>query len=368
MSPHVSRWVAVSLATLLVVGGTLEGTAVLALAGATGESEIEPERVDIRVKLHPNGSATWSIEYAYRLDTDNRSAAFEDLRTDIRENRSKHRSAFRSRLEKSVARARNDTGREMEMRGVSVEARRQQIGSDTGLVTFRFRWTNFSRASGSQLVAGDAIDGFIVDERTRLEFAWPEGYESRSVRPAPPDERVETAVAWEGYRNFPSGQPRLTVQEEPTATAEPSAAERTAGTDTPDGGTPGRDGESPPGALQAILLAAAVVLVGSLGWAYGRIGGNDTPSRGDDEPGTAGPDEDIPVDLMSNEERVLYTLREHGGRMKQTALRQELDWAAPKTSKVLGDLKEAESVDVFRLGRKNVVTLPDTGLTEDTDE
>lgn len=368
MSPTASKWVAVSMAALLVVGGTFDASAMLALGGANGESDIDPERVDIRIRLHPNGSAGWTIEYSYRLDTDNRSAAFEDLQADIRENRSKHRSAFRSRIGTSVARAQNDTGRTMAMRDVSVEARRQQIGSATGLVTFRFRWTNFSRTNGSRLVAGDAIDGFIVDERTRLEFSWPAGYELQSVRPAPPDERVETAVAWEGYTNFPAGQPRLTVGEQPTETVEPTSADRSTDTDSPDGPTPGGSGETPLGALQAILLAAAVVLVGSLGWAYGRFGDEEGRSGADDGSDAPRPTDDLPMELMSNEERVLHTLGENGGRMKQTALREELDWAAPKTSKVLGDLKEDDAVDVFRLGRKNVVTLPDTGLTEDADE
>jgi uncharacterized membrane protein len=74
------------------------------------------------------------------------------------------------------------------------------------------------------------------------------------------------------------------------------------------------------------------------------------PETGTDEP---------PEELLSNEERVLKLLDEEGGRVKQQAVAQRLDWTDAKTSQVVSDLRESDEVEVFRLGRENVLTLPD---------
>jgi uncharacterized membrane protein len=89
--------------------------------------------------------------------------------------------------------------------------------------------------------------------------------------------------------------------------------------------------------------------------------------RNDEDPLAGGSDDsDVagspPDELLSNEERVLQLLRENGGRMKQKQVAEQLDWTAAKTSQVVGDLREDEEVDAFRLGRENVLTLPDVDI------
>jgi Uncharacterized membrane-associated protein/domain len=61
---------------------------------------------------------------------------------------------------------------------------------------------------------------------------------------------------------------------------------------------------------------------------------------------------------LSNEERVLRLLKGNGGRMKQQQVVTELDWTDAKTSQVVGSLREDEKIEVFRIGRENVLTLP----------
>lgn len=357
MVPALPRAIAAVMVALLVVGGTLHVVAT-ALPPPGGDADLDPEQEFIRIELHPNASATWTIEYTYRL-TGNRSAAFDDLQADIRSNRSKYRNSFRRTVGESVSHAENATGREMAMRDVSVRTRRQTVGSPVGIVAYRFRWTNFSKSNGSRLQAGDAISGLLLDERTRLEIAWPTGYERRSVSPSPPDEQESGAVAWTGPKNFADDEPRLELVRTngTTATAPTASGSR---------GPAGTAGSGPSGAVgplgtTGLALAGAVfVLLGSLAWVARHRGGDVESEPGDDEA--------IPAELLSNEELALRTLREHDGRMKQRALRDEVGWAAPKTSKVLGDLQEDGRVEVFRLGRENVVTLPDVGLEDDTDE
>jgi hypothetical protein len=80
----------------------------------------------------------------------------------------------------------------------------------------------------------------------------------------------------------------------------------------------------------------------------------DGPSDGTIADGDGSPDE-----LLSNEERVVRLLEEHGGRLKQQAVVAELDWTEAKTSQVVSDLRETGDVESFRLGRENVLSLPD---------
>jgi uncharacterized membrane protein len=68
------------------------------------------------------------------------------------------------------------------------------------------------------------------------------------------------------------------------------------------------------------------------------------------------------MELLSNEEKVLRLVEDNGGRMKQKQVVEELDWTAAKTSQVVGDLRDDEKLESFRLGRENVLTLPDVDL------
>ncbi|MFC6756680.1 helix-turn-helix transcriptional regulator [Halomicroarcula sp. GCM10025894] len=99
------------------------------------------------------------------------------------------------------------------------------------------------------------------------------------------------------------------------------------------------------------------------GGTAGESGGEPAATDGDSDP-----DESPPAELLSNEEQVLKLLRENGGRIKQQRVASELDWTAAKTSQVIGGLREDDDVETFRIGRENVVTLPDTDLTDDVDD
>jgi len=45
--------------------------------------------------------------------------------------------------------------------------------------------------------------------------------------------------------------------------------------------------------------------------------------------------------------------------VKQQEVVSELDWTEAKTSQVVGDLREDDEIDVFRIGRENVLALPE---------
>jgi len=367
---------------LLVVA--LAGGLLLAGAGPAGPAgavqppsqvDIDADSVTLRADIDADGDARWTVTYRLRLDDGNATQAFENLSADVESDPSPYVDPFRERMERTVAGAENATGREMAVENVTVETRREsQPQVEFGLVTYRLTWTDFAAVDGEAVQAGDAIDRLFLDSRTSLRLLAPDGYVLDSASPGPTRTEASEAV-WQGQRDFDAGEPRAVF-----VPAGETPAGTPAGSDGGDGD--GGDGSKTPAAggsglpVVPILVAIVVVLLGGA-WVVSRRGAVSMPvslgsgSTGDEsgaaaaEGGDASGDdgeEGPPPELLSNEERVLRLLEENGGRMKQKAVAEELDWTAAKTSQVVGDLREDGDIESFRLGRENVLTLPDVDI------
>ncbi|WP_311171608.1 helix-turn-helix transcriptional regulator [Halobellus ordinarius] len=79
-------------------------------------------------------------------------------------------------------------------------------------------------------------------------------------------------------------------------------------------------------------------------------------ASGEEDTGDVDPWED---ELLSNQERVLALVEHKGGRMKQQEVAGTLDWTDAKTSQVVRKMRDEGDLDAFRLGRENVLVLPD---------
>lgn len=337
---HVVRLVAVVCLLAAPVGSAV---AIGGFGGPFQTGEVNPDAVVLRADIAENGTAAWTIEYRVRLDDDNTTAAFEDFAADLRANRSDYETQFRGRMVETTDVAENATGRLMRVENVSVVAERRQLPQEYGVVAYRFRWTNFAAVDGDSLLVGDALSGFFLDEETSLVLSWPTGYEATAVTP-PADERSETSATWRGPFDFGPDEPRVEL-------ASP--------------------GGFPTGVAGAVLVV--VLLGGAFVW-YRR--------REDDDAGTpdatattaAGGEADAddaaaesegetpqepPEDLLSPEERVLKFVKERGGRVKQQEVVSSFDWTAARTSQVVGNLRDDGELETFRLGRENVLTIPD---------
>ena len=330
----------VALLLVLLTAAAAPGTGSHAgPATVPAVGQIEPDTVLLEVALQEDGSAAWEIRYRVRLDDDNATAAFDSLERDIEENRSAFTSRFEERMGGTVAAAENATGREMAVRNMSVRTTRQEIPQRYGVLIYGFEWTNFAVAEGETIEAGDAIGGLFLDESTSLTVQWPGGYGVDSTDPSP-DETGDRSATWRGPQDFTTDQPRLVLSQ---------AASGGSGGDGGDGGA----GGGPPTTLLTLVAVAALAVVAGAGfWWYNREPDGPAPAAG--EPvGTEPPEE-----LLSNEERVVRLLEQHGGRMKQQQVVEELDWTDAKTSQVVGDLRESGEIEAFRLGRENVLNLP----------
>lgn len=292
-----------------------------------GQPDFDADAVRLEVSVRPDGPARLYVEYRFQLDGEdgNRTRAFESIRREIESDPAPYRERFRTLLEPAVRRAQNTTGREMALRNVTVSAGRRFAG-DVGYVAYTVEWRNFATVRDGRLRAGDALSGLYLDERSRLFVSWPGSHRLAAVTPEPHDTR-ERAVVWRGPLEFASSEPRVSL--------------------APAGGTAGLLDRLP-------LLPATAVGLGVLAAAGGLA---LVARRRREAPAATGGTAD-PA-LMSNEERVIHALEAGGGRLRQQELADALEWTDPKTSRVVNSLREDDAVEVFRLGRENVVSLPD---------
>jgi len=310
------------------------------------QSAVDPDVVLLRADVREDGTAEWTVEFRVQLDDENETAAFESVQSDVEADPSSFTSQFATGMERTVSSAENQTGREMALENVTVTATKEQLPQEYGVLTYRFTWTNFAQADGDRLRVGDSLSGFFLDSQSSLVLAWPSGYEAQSVTPGP-DERGNGSVTWRGSADFGPNEPRVVVS--PAGTGLPTAllagvavlvvALVAAGllyrSRTGDDGDATDAGESP-----AVDDTAA----GAAG------GGGAAADDGGDEP---------PEELLSNEERVVRLLEDNGGRIKQQQIAGEFDWTDAKTSQVVGNLRDEDAVETFRIGRENVVALPE---------
>jgi hypothetical protein len=326
------------------------------LPGPFQTGDVDADSVLLRADVRENGDATWTVEYRVRLD-DNATAGFERLRADIAANETRFTQRFARRMGETVANAETATGREMSVENVTVSARNATFG-DYGVVAYRFDWGGFAATGDGRIVAGDALAGLFLDERTRLVVAWPGSYTASEVRPTP-EEQGATSVAWDGRQDFGDGEPRVVLTPgEPTGSSFPL-----------------------PLPVVGVVGLLAIGALGAVWWTRRGDGGplpvgsaddggsgaaatdatdGDDAAAGAAAAGGAATDETTPPpELLSNEERVVHLLEQHGGRMKQQDVVSELGWTEAKTSQVVGSLRDEGKLESFRLGRENVLTLPD---------
>ncbi|WP_336001703.1 helix-turn-helix transcriptional regulator [Halorientalis halophila] len=345
---RVSRWL---LASAILVAACLLGvgsaTATKAQTAGTDNESLSADSTLIRVDTAADGDATWEIQYQYYLTEAGEEEAFASYRQDVEENRSTYTDDFGADLRPTVRAAENETGREMALSNVTVTVRRQRLAQPTGIVTYSFGWSAFAGTDGSTLRIGDAIGGFYLGPDTRLTVTWPDGYEATSVTPEPDDRRSDR-VAWDGELGFAATEPRVVAEESTDPDPDPAGA----------GGSPW---------LAVGLVGLLLAGLGASGVLYVRRRSTDDgapPAVGPAAAETAAGDDDRPpAELLSDGERALAALDDSGGRMKQQELADACDWGDSKTSRVVSRLRDDGEIEVFRLGRENVIARP-----EETDD
>ncbi|WP_148413662.1 hypothetical protein [Haloferax sp. KTX1] len=315
-------------------------------------------QTEISIRLRADRSADWRIEMRYELDTRNETAAFEEYAREYEQGTTDvgPDAAFFGRVSQMAA---EQAGRSMTVQNATT---RGYVENETGVLVLTFTWTNFLEQTDEGLRLGDALsadDGetWLTSLRSNqnLTIQTPPGH-AVSDTELPLE---NNAVVVEGPRTFESTD-QLTV------------AYVSTGTD-----------QGVPWALVgggAVILAA--VVAGVVLFTRRRPSGTEpagtsvTPeprqesvSEPTDEPAPDDgdgeeSDDDVDLDLLSDEERVELLLERSGGRMKQANIVKETGWSDAKVSQLLSAMADEERVEKLRLGRENLISLPD----EDEDD
>ena len=62
-------------------------------------------------------------------------------------------------------------------------------------------------------------------------------------------------------------------------------------------------------------------------------------------------------EFMTDQEKIRHLVRSNGGRMKQSAIVDSVDWSKAKVSRLLADLEDDGEITKLRLGRENLICL-----------
>lgn len=101
--------------------------------------------------------------------------------------------------------------------------------------------------------------------------------------------------------------------------------------------------------LAALLGIVALALLGGVLVIRNRL---ERTEKRTDSPAPAN------EEFVTDRERVRQLVKENGGRMKQSAIVDSVEWSKAKVSRLLADLEEDGEITKLRLGRENLVCLP----------
>ncbi|WP_157971695.1 helix-turn-helix transcriptional regulator [Halorussus litoreus] len=336
---------------------------------------------EMYVTVNENGDARWSVTAQFVLDDDNETAAFRQLQRDYR-NGTTDAGFTRETFVRALDRAATDTDRSMEIRNVSRSGSLAENGS-VGTLSLSFTWTNFAAVDGNRIAFGDVfwvgtetwLPALTADQSLTIEG--PPGYYVESSRvPISGGSRIH----FEGPRTFETGDFSVTYAPKQTVTTTTGPPSTTA---TTTDGFPDISGTS------GLIVVLVVFGIGFGAYAMSQrrgpdpdvdessvaggspasaptadASGEDEHAAGDDE-STEDADEDgPPTELLSDEERVLRLLRDNDGRMKQADIVTETNWSNAKVSQLLSKMNDNGEVDKLRIGRENLITLPDEDVTD----
>ncbi|WP_323677047.1 hypothetical protein [Halorubellus sp. PRR65] len=395
---RVSRLVVAVLVLCLAVAGSIvvdpTQQPAAAQVNATEPSTAQSfDSTTFLVTTHENGSATFTIRYERRLTNDTERDQFETYADRFENQSTELYSDFQSRADALTAAGRNATGRDMQASDFRRNARVEERFNTIGILELSFQWQAFGvvRDDG-RVVVGDVFDGGIyLGPKQALVFAHGDGLRFASVDPdgSPSGDTLagSDSVTWQGERDFSDERPRATFEpaNAPTTTTTAGGGSGDDGNgDGSDAGTtnPGDAGGDGLGMLPMIALALVAVLVAA--FAYREYGGDLVTT--DDDTGSDGPTETVQPDagsaaatesetstndassappepavtdeeLLTDEDRVISLLEDHGGRMRQVNIVDETGWSKSKVSMLLSDMEDDDQISKLRVGRENIVSL-----------
>lgn len=328
----------------------------------------EDTRTTFTVSLTENGDARWTVSVTYDLEDEESRDAFDSY-AEAYETEGSTTGPTADAFRNAASSASDATGRDMAIRNVNRTAGFEN--ETTGFLQLRFTWTNFlqSRSDGV-LVLGDVF--VTAPEETwfrtlepsqRLVIEPPPGYTSTDVDVGSNYQISNRNIVVAEPNTFAAGDVSVTYERSEVwwedsqvllgsvgllvllvAAAYLVSRRRGDGTDATVTSVPPVGSDGPRGTREGADPEAG-----------GR--GTESPTAGSGEPSAPGPEPD--PDLLSDEERVERLLDRNGGRMRQADIVTDTGWSDAKVSQLLSSMAEDGDVEKLRLGRENLISLPD---------
>lgn len=319
---------------------------------ALAQEQPEPDNTISRIDLAADGSATWTVTFRTRLATDDERDEYERFRASFREDPDQYLDPYQERMVGVVDRANETHTREMRAMNFTAKTAIQEVPRRWGIVTFQFRWEGFAATEDDRVVVGDIFDGgFYIGENDVLEVSAPDGYAVIESDPTP-DEVSDGVVEWHGREDFDDGRPRIVASSSEAST---TMANRDVLGDRLEGTLIAA------GLITAVLFGSGLygLNTGRLTLPVDRATDDDTPATERNAETDVEPDHPADTQLLTDEDRVRRLLQEADGRIKQSAVVEELEWSKSKTSRVLSKMADDGTVEKLRIGRENVIELTD---------
>ena len=354
--------------------GPVEQFGPVAQAGAPNGADANRSADDgttMRISLQKDGDARWDVTARFALRNENETAAFRQLASEY-ENGETDAGFTRHTFERIAERSTVD--REMTIRDAERSASLLENGT-VGTLTLTFTWTNFTQVDGKRVVLGDVFkteSGTWLPKLENGQTLILDGPDDYYVYNSNTSVKNGTRIRFEGPRTLDSST--LWVTYEPTNPDSP--------------GTTTGEGWTNLSGVPGIVLLIVVGIGGASAYAWAQRGNDPVVTETADAPPSAPPEEstdegretahadaadanddtddtdDTDVKLLSDEERVLRLLRNNDGRMKQADIVKETNWSNAKVSQLLSKMDDSDDVDKLRIGRENLITLPDEDVTD----
>ncbi|WP_435076748.1 helix-turn-helix transcriptional regulator [Halococcus sp. AFM35] len=314
------------------------------------------------VTVYENGSARWTQRYNQPLANESEISRFRAYADRFESEETPVYTDFKERAMSLTAEGSNATGRTMNARAFSRDARVSSQPDATGVVEMSFMWTNFTTAESGYLV-GDSFDsGLYLSRGTSIEFRAGPGLEIDWDEVAPTADastngsaNTTDSLTYFGPAQFAGGHPRVAFTEESALSA-------------------GGDSLSNVPLAWVVAALAVVAVLGAVAVGrsdaslpFGDTADGDEPAdatatdaeseRTADEPDTPQEPAVSPADLRSDADRIEELLEANGGRMQQADIVDATDWSKSKVSTLLSEMAEEGRVSKLRVGRENIVSL-----------
>jgi len=272
------------------------------------------------IEVHVDGSATWTIEHRFLLETEQDEILFRQY------SNLPYFSDFQRSIREVLDLARNVTGRE----DMSVENFQMVIDvfDSYKIVRYKFDWIKFAERKGAEIKMEDIfqVDGLFLLGDGSLSIICPSGYIVKTVHPKP-NIFAGQMLTWYAVTDVKMAELTVVFEEET-------------------------------GNVVTALMKNASLIIGLITF-FGGVSASlwfFFKFRKKKKEVTYGPV--IIPRIEGEEEKVIAFLREAGGYMYQSTLADRFGVSRSKISKLLRAMEEKGSIRRYKKGREKVVMLP----------